>query len=89
MLRISLKFLVILAVTSCTSLLAQTASHTPAGGGFLFVTFKGQQDLVVGQFMSGEGFTFPFHFRHGCVMLLTSAEYQRQEAAYPSTASVK
>jgi len=42
-------------------------------------------DLASGQFTPGEGFTFPFHFRHGSVIPLTSAEYDRLQAAYPST----
>jgi hypothetical protein len=46
-------------------------------------------DLAKGQFTSGEGFTFPFHFRHGSVIGLTSAEYQRLQAAYPNTAPAK
>lgn len=42
-------------------------------------------DLASGQFTPGEGFTFPFHFRHGSVIPLTGAEYERLQAAYPST----
>lgn len=32
-------------------------------------------DLASGQFTPGEGFTFPFQFRHGSVVPVTSAEY--------------
>lgn len=35
------------------------------------------RDLAGGQFEPGEGFSFPFHFRHGSVIPLTGAEYQR------------
>lgn len=42
-------------------------------------------DLASGQFAPGEGFTFPFHFRHGSVIPVTSAECQRLQAAYPNT----
>ncbi len=43
-------------------------------------------DLAGGQFTPGEGFIFPFPFRHGSVLPVTSAEYQRLQAAYPNTA---
>jgi sucrose-6-phosphate hydrolase SacC (GH32 family) len=43
------------------------------------------EDLSSGQFKSGEGFVFPFRFRHGSVLPLSSAEYQRLEQAYGST----
>jgi len=46
-------------------------------------------DLAGGQFTPGEGFVFPFPFRHGSVLPLTSAEYQRLQAAYPGTAPAK
>lgn len=56
------------------------------GGGYVpFVT----NDLASGQFTPGEGFTFPFKFRHGSVLSVTSAEYQRLQAAYPNTAPAK
>jgi hypothetical protein len=56
--------------------------HFSKGGGYEpFVT----HDLASGQFTPGEHFTFPFHFRHGSVMPVTSAEYQRLQAAYPDT----
>jgi hypothetical protein len=45
-------------------------------------------DLAGGQFTPGEGFTFPFHFRHGSVIPVTNAEYQRLQAAYPNTGAV-
>ena len=44
-------------------------------------------DLAKGQFAPGEGFTFPFPFRHGSVLPLTNAEYQRLQASYPDTAA--
>jgi sucrose-6-phosphate hydrolase SacC (GH32 family) len=46
-------------------------------------------DLAGGQFTPGEGFSFPFHFRHGSVIPVTSAEYQRLQTAYPNTAPAK
>ncbi len=45
------------------------------------------QDLAGGQFTPGTGFSFPFHFRHGSILPLSEAEYQRLEAAYPKTRS--
>jgi hypothetical protein len=42
-------------------------------------------DLASGQFTPGEGFTFPYPFRHGSVIPISNAEYQRLEAAYPNT----
>jgi sucrose-6-phosphate hydrolase SacC (GH32 family) len=41
-------------------------------------------DLAGGQFTPGEGFSFPFHFRHGSILPLSPAEYERVEAAYGS-----
>lgn len=41
------------------------------------------------QFTPGEGFTFPFKFRHGSVIPVTHAEYQRVQAAYPNTTPAK
>ena len=46
-------------------------------------------DLASGQFTPGEGFTFPFSFRHGSVIPVTRAEYERLQAAYPNTAPAK
>ena len=43
-LRILLKSLAAVVATSCAPLLAQTMATKPTIGGFLFVTFKGQQD---------------------------------------------
>ncbi len=34
-------------------------------------------DLASGNFEPGEGFSFPFHFRHGSVLPLTASEFQR------------
>jgi hypothetical protein len=60
--------------------------HYAKGLGYQpFVT----HDLAGGQFTPGEGFSFPFHFRHGSVIPLTNAEYQRLEAAYGNTGSKK
>ncbi|HYG25068.1 MAG TPA: glycoside hydrolase family 43 protein [Verrucomicrobiae bacterium] len=39
-------------------------------------------DLAGGQFNAGEGFTFPFRFRHGSVLPISSAELARVEKAY-------
>lgn len=46
-------------------------------------------DLASGQFTPGEGFTFPYPFRHGSILPITVAEYQRLESAYPNTAPAK
>ncbi len=57
--------------------------HYAKGRGYQpFVT----QDLAKGQFTPGEGFSFPFQFRHGSVLPVTGAEYRRLQAAYPNTA---
>jgi hypothetical protein len=57
--------------------------HYAKGLGYQpFVT----HDMASGQFTPGAGFSFPFHFRHGSVIPLTSAEYQRLQAAYSKTA---
>ena len=39
-------------------------------------------DLSHGQFKPGEGFTFPFRFRHGCSLPISADEYQRLAANY-------
>lgn len=39
-------------------------------------------DLSTGNFVEGEGFEFPFHFRHGSVLPISDAEYKKLEAAY-------
>jgi hypothetical protein len=40
------------------------------------------EDLSSGQFQPGEGFAFPFRLRHGAVLPITAAEYERLEKAY-------
>lgn len=53
--------------------------HYRARAGYKpFVT----QDLSSGQFTPGEGFQFPFPFRHGSILPLSSAEYDRLVATY-------
>lgn len=53
--------------------------HYAEGSGYHpFVT----SDLASGQFAPGDGFTFPFHFRHGSVLPLTADEYRRVEQAF-------
>jgi hypothetical protein len=39
-------------------------------------------DLGSGQFKADEGFVFPFKFRHGSVLPVSAAEYQRLESVY-------
>ena len=39
-------------------------------------------DLAGGQFKPGEDFAFPFHFRHGSVLSISTAEYQKLEDAF-------
>jgi len=54
--------------------------HYAKGLGYQpFVT----HDLASGHFTPGESFVFPFPFRHGSVIPVTAAEYQRLQAAYP------
>jgi arabinoxylan arabinofuranohydrolase len=38
-------------------------------------------DLSKGEFKPGEDFSFPFHFRHGAILALSSNEYQRLKSA--------
>ncbi len=45
-------------------------------------------DLASGQFTPGEGFTFPFKFRHGTVLPLTADEYEAVLARWPVTPMV-
>ncbi|RYX84949.1 endo-1,4-beta-xylanase [bacterium] len=53
--------------------------HYSAGRGYQpFVT----QNLEGGQFTAGEGFRFPFRFRHGSILPVTAEEYTRLQAAY-------
>jgi sucrose-6-phosphate hydrolase SacC (GH32 family) len=60
--------------------------HYAKGRGYQpFVT----HDLAGGQFKPGEGFSFPFKFRHGSVIPVTGAEYERLQAAYPKTAPAR
>ncbi|HHY84676.1 MAG TPA: glycoside hydrolase family 43 protein [Verrucomicrobia bacterium] len=53
--------------------------HYSRGQGYQpFIT----HDLASGQFTKGEGFSFPFRFRHGSILPLSQAEYQALEKAY-------
>jgi len=40
------------------------------------------EDLSSGQFKAGEGFDFPFRFRHGCALPISASEYERIEKAF-------
>lgn len=53
--------------------------YTKSKGYQPFVT----NDLAGGQFIPGEGFHFPFPFRHGSVLALSEEEYLRVKRAYP------
>ena len=44
-------------------------------------------DLAGGQFTAGSGFTFPFRFRHGSVLPLSTEEYTRLHQAYGAAES--
>lgn len=39
-------------------------------------------DLAGGQFTKGEGFSFPFRFRHGSILPISTAELERLQSAY-------
>jgi len=53
--------------------------HYRTGAGYTpFVT----DDLAGGQFKPGEGFVFPFKFRHGCSLPVSAEEYARLEKTY-------
>ncbi len=41
------------------------------------------EDLSGGHFKPGDGFKFPFKFRHGCVLPLSTEEFNRLQKAYP------
>lgn len=52
--------------------------HYARGRGYIpFVT----RELAGGQFEEAAGFDFPFRFRHGSVLTLSEAEYERLESA--------
>ena len=56
--------------------------HYSKGEGYKpFVT----GDLSGGQFKAGDGFKFPFKFRHGSVLPISEAEYQSLEKTFGST----
>lgn len=56
--------------------------HYSAGRGYQpFVT----RNLSSGQFDAGGGFSFPFEFRHGSILPLSSEEMERIKAAYGSS----
>ncbi len=58
------------------------ADHYSVGAGYApFVT----SDLASGSFAAGTGFTFPFPFRHGAVLPISTEEYNRLSAAYQSS----
>ena len=42
------------------------------------------QDLAKGIFTKGEGFVFPFKFRHGAVLPISGEEFTRLQAAFPA-----
>jgi hypothetical protein len=53
--------------------------HYSKGAGYQpYVT----DDLSSGQFKAGEGFVFPFRFRHGSVLPVSAEEFERLESAY-------
>jgi fibronectin type 3 domain-containing protein/regulation of enolase protein 1 (concanavalin A-like superfamily) len=61
------------------------ADHYSAGTGYApFVT----SDLASGSFAAGTGFSFPFPFRHGAVLPLSTEEYARLSAAYQSSSRI-
>jgi arabinoxylan arabinofuranohydrolase len=56
--------------------------HYRAGTGYQpFVT----DNLAGGNFKPGEGFEFPFKFRHGCALPISAEEYKQLEQAYGQT----
>lgn len=44
-------------------------------------------DLASGQFTAAPDFSFPFHFRHGSILPVSAAEYERLETAIGKTRS--
>jgi len=60
--------------------------HYRTGGGYApYVT----TNLAGGQFAVGPDFSFPFRFRHGSILPLTGAEYERLQTAFGKPGSVK
>ena len=60
----------------------------------LYSQGKGYQPFVTdnlagGQFTAGPDFSFPFLFRHGSILPLTAAEYNRLETTYGKPGSVR
>lgn len=47
------------------------------------------EDLSSGQFTPAPDFTFPFHFRHGSILPISSAEFGKLEAALGESAAVR
>lgn len=54
--------------------------HFKKGEGYKVFTAS---DIASGEFKPGDGFTFPFKFRHGSVLALSKEEVERVAAAYP------
>ena len=45
------------------------------------------QDLSKGNFAEGQGFSFPFKFRHGTILPISGEEYSRLQKAFPTSAT--
>jgi arabinoxylan arabinofuranohydrolase len=65
-------------------LLLDNVSDRIGSGAFGYVPFI-SHDLSTGQFTRATDFRFPFAFRHGAVLPITTAERERLKAAYPAS----
>jgi hypothetical protein len=63
-------------------LLLDNVSDRIGAGAFGYMPFV-TNDLSTGQFTPAKGFHFPYPFRHGSVLSITTAERERLRAAYP------
>ncbi|HXE54712.1 MAG TPA: glycoside hydrolase family 43 protein [Tepidisphaeraceae bacterium] len=66
-------------------LLLDDVSDRIGSGAFGYVPFV-SSDLSTGKFTRASDFHFPYPFRHGSVLPITTAERERLESAYPSPA---
>jgi sucrose-6-phosphate hydrolase SacC (GH32 family) len=61
------------------------ADHYSAGTGYAPFTTS---NLASGSFAAGTGFSFPFPFRHGAVLPISTEEYNRLNAAYQTSSRI-
>ncbi len=65
-------------------LLLDNVSDRIGSGAYGYMPFV-SQDLSTGKFMPAKDFRFPYPFRHGAVLPITTAESERLKATYPDS----